>query len=86
MNCRRIFLAKIRNRASLAMVSRARTASRREKEQEKIFLAWGSAQPIEKAQSRQGNPRKSKPFPLGEYGDTCINCIFEARGSAAAAT
>jgi hypothetical protein len=24
----------------------------------------GSAQPLEKAQNGQGNPRKSKPFPL----------------------
>jgi hypothetical protein len=30
----------------------------------KDFLPWGSAQPIEKARSRQENPRKSKPFSL----------------------
>jgi hypothetical protein len=36
----------------------------RGKEREKDFLAWGSAQPIEKAQSRQGNPRQSKLFSL----------------------
>jgi hypothetical protein len=29
---------------------------------ERIFSPWGSAQPIEKAQFGQGNPRKSKPF------------------------
>jgi hypothetical protein len=28
------------------------------------FSGLGSAQPVEKAQSRQGNPRKSKPFSL----------------------
>jgi len=31
---------------------------------EKEKRAWGSAQPIEKAQNGQGNPRKSWPFPL----------------------
>ena len=30
----------------------------------KEFLAWGSAEPIEKARFGQGNPRKSKPFSL----------------------
>jgi hypothetical protein len=30
----------------------------------KVFLPWGSGQPIEKVQSGQGNPRKSKPFSL----------------------
>jgi hypothetical protein len=30
----------------------------------KRFFALGSAQPIEKARSRQENPRKSKPFSL----------------------
>jgi len=29
---------------------------------ERIFCPRGSAQPIEKAQFRKGNPRKSKPF------------------------
>jgi hypothetical protein len=31
---------------------------------EKEKMAWGSAQPLEKAHFRQENPRKSKPFPL----------------------
>jgi hypothetical protein len=36
--------------------------SGKEKDGEKIFSPWGSAQPLEKAQSGQENPRKSKPW------------------------
>jgi hypothetical protein len=40
---------------------------RRRKEREKTFLPQGSAQLIEKAHFRQGNPRKSKPFSLMDF-------------------
>jgi hypothetical protein len=32
--------------------------------EEKDFWPGGSPQPLEKAQNRKGNPRKSKPFSL----------------------
>jgi hypothetical protein len=40
-------------------------------EQEKI--PRGSAQALEKAQFRQENPRKSKPFPLIVFGRAWLN-------------
>jgi hypothetical protein len=45
-----------------------RKTQRLGKEREKIFLARGSAQPIEKAQFGQGNPSKSKLFSLIFFG------------------
>jgi hypothetical protein len=61
-------LPKIRNPGSLGWlaneVSRLMDAIGGERSRRTFFWPGGSAQPVEKAQSRQGNPRKSKPFSL----------------------
>jgi hypothetical protein len=36
-------------------------------------MAWGPAQPLEKAQNGQGNQRKSKPFPLIFLGQAWLD-------------
>jgi hypothetical protein len=58
--------AKIRRwwylRGGRAKQSGSRAGGAARKEQEKKFFTRGSAQPIEKAQNRQGIPRKSKLF------------------------
>jgi len=41
---------------------------RKEKAKEKKKMAWGSAQPLEKARFGQGNQRKCKPFSLIFFG------------------
>jgi hypothetical protein len=41
---------------------------RKEKGREKKKMAWGSAQPLEKARFGQGNPRKCKLFSLIFFG------------------